>query len=677
MRRAVPLFIQCIVGTFPADMSKHLEKNVLPPMLAVKTKPERSRFALVTRLILLALMAFVAIALLLAPKPWEHPELGKLEDFVRVYSWWAGLINLVPLACLALTTGWWTRPLPAHSSEKSSPRLPKGFFLCVGGAMAACAILGFPRLGQSLWEDEEYCVRRCSVGAHRVQDDGTVVVKKLPWKVTLWNSATTNHIFQSILSRLSHSAWRTMARPTGLQLSEAAARLPSYVSGILLVGVVALLAARFGLAWEGALAAWLIAIHPWHLRFTTEARGYGLVALLIPVSCLLAVYALDRGRWKWWIALAMANFALLYTWPPTLFTVLILNLCIVVSLFTEKRFSSARNVLILRWLVSGTFAGIVFLQLFLPCVPGLLSYLRSVRDFDGHAFFLKNVGSLFLTGSLWTRSGLSATPYMEYLPHGNAHPVLFGIAIVLAVGLFALGIFRLWIVEPRARWLVAVLIFPGILTYVYAVLRHRMLMEQYVGFMLQGVAVMVAAGAFWAFSPLRRFSAARWAGTLLATVLVCAFAVLSHPARHFLLTWGAERYRESVLATRPSLDPNAPKNLRIITAATTQPPYVYDPRVRRALTVEQYASLMREADERGVPFYVNNGFPTALKIDFPGVFALLEDPAIFEPVGYFTGIEVMLDRVVHRYRPEGLKRADLERYKFIEASHQSSRGKNE
>ena len=33
---------------------------------------------------------------------------------------------------------------------------------------------------------------------------------------------------------------------------------------------------------------------------------------------------------------------------------------------------------------------------------------------------------------------------------------------------------------------------------------------------------------------------------------------------------------------------------------------------------------MKEADERGVPLYVNNGFPTALKIDFPGVFALLE-----------------------------------------------------
>ena len=644
----------------------------------VKTVPERIHFAPFARYVLLGLMVCIAIALLLAPKPWEHPQLGKSEDYVRVYSWWAGLINLVPLACLALTARWWTRPLPAFAAAKSSPKLPKGFFLCVGGAMAACAILGFPRLGQSLWEDEEYSVRRCIVGGHRIQEDGTVVVKKLPWKVTLWNySSTTNHIFQSVLSRLSHSAWRTIARPTGLQLSEAATRLPSYVSGILLVGVVALLAARFGLAWEGALAAWLIAIHPWHLRFATEARGYGLVALLIPVSCLLAVHALDKGKWRWWIALAMANFALLYTWPPALFTVVILNLCIAASLFTEERFSSARTVLTLRWLVSGALAGIVFLQLFLPCVPGFLSYLRSVRDFDGHAFFLKNVGSLFLTGSLWTRSGQATTPYMEYLPHASAHPLPFCVAIVLTVGLFALGIFRLWVKEPRARWLVAVLIFPGLLTYAYAVLRQKMLMEWYLGFMLQGIAVMVAAGAFWAFSPLRKFPAARWAGTLLAAVLVCAFAGLSNPARQFLLNWGAERYRESVLATRPSLDPNAPENLKIITAATTQPPYVYDPRVRRALAVEQYASLMKEADERGVPLYVNNGFPTALKIDFPGVFALLEDPALFEPVGYFTGIDVMLDRVVHRYRPEGLKRADLERYKLIEASHQSSRRADE
>ena len=634
---------------------------------------ERNLSAVVWRYVLLTLVASIAIVLLMAPKPWQHPSLAQFEDYVRVYSWWAGLINLVPLALLAFTTQWWTRALPGFIPKDSAPGLPRGFLPCLVGAMVACAVLGFPRLSQSLWEDEEYCVRRCVLGGYRVTEDGTVQLRKLPWKSTLWNYTTTNHIFQSILARLSHSVWRAIARPTGLQLNEAAARLPSYLAGILAVGAIGLLAARFDLAWEGALAAWLIAIHPWHMRFTTEARGYGLVALMIPVSCLLAVCALNKGHWRWWIGLAMANFVLLYTWPPTLFTVLILQLCIAISFLTEKRFSPGHDILILRWLVSGTVAGVVFLQLFLPCVPGLFSYLKSVADFNAQASFLMNVGTLLLTGSPWNKSGLSTTSYMEYFPFADAHPVAFRIAITVAVGLCALGIFRLWVVEPRARWLVAVPIFPALLTYVYAAIRSKALMEPYVGFMLQGVAVTVAAGAFWAFSPLRRFPAARWAGPLIAVLLVGAFAMLSNPARHFLLTWGAERYRESVLFTRPSLDPNAPENLNIMTAATTQPPYVYDPRVRRASTVDQYVSLMKEADERGVPLYVNNGFPTALKFDFPGIFAMLHDPNVFEPIAYLTGTDVMVDRVVHRYRPEGIKRADLERYKLIEASHQSSR----
>jgi uncharacterized membrane protein len=639
---------------------------------------KRNWSAVVLRCVLLTLMAGTAIVLLIAPKPWQDPHLTKFEDYVRVYSWWAGLINLFPLAFLAFTTRWWTCPLPFIPKE-STPRLPRGFLPCLVGAMVACALLGFPRLGQSLWEDEVYTVRRCILGEYRIRDDGTVELKKLPWKNTLWKYTTTNHIFQSILARLSHSAWRSLARPKGLQLNEAAARLPSYVAGILAVGAIGLLAARFDLAWEGALAAWLVAIHPWHMRFTTEARGYGLIALLIAVSVLLAVFALNRGQWRWWIVLAMANFALLYTWPPALFTVLILHLCIAIRLLRDKRLSPGRDILIFRWLVSGTVAGVVFLQLFLPCVPELFSYLKGVADFNAPMSFLKNVGTLLLTGSPWNKSGLTTptTPYMEYFPFGDAHPLAFAIAIVLAVGFCALGIFRMWVIEPRARWLVAVLIFPGLLTYAYAAIRNKALMESYMGFMLQGVALTVAAGSFWAFSPLRRFPAARWAGPLLAVVLVAGFALLSNPARYFLLTWGAERYRESVLVTRPSLNPNAPENLNIMTAATTQPPYVYDPRVRRASTVEQYASLMKEADQRGIPLYVNNGFPTALKLDFPGIFAMLQDPAVFEPITYLTGTDVMVDRVVHRYRPGGIKQADLERYKLIEASHQNSRRSNE
>jgi hypothetical protein len=111
------------------------------------------------------LIACVIVALLVAPKPWENPTLVDVKDYVRVYSWWAGALNLVPLILLALTTRWWTRPLPVAIRAQPPPKLPKGLVLCVVGAMAACALIGLPRLSQSLWEDEEYSVRRCIVGA--------------------------------------------------------------------------------------------------------------------------------------------------------------------------------------------------------------------------------------------------------------------------------------------------------------------------------------------------------------------------------------------------------------------------------------------------------------------------------------------------------------------------------
>jgi len=70
------------------------------------------------------------------------------------------------------------------------------------------------------------------------------------------------------------------------------------------------------------------------------------------------------------------------------------------------------------------------------------------------------------------------------------------------------------------------------------------------------------------------------------------------------------------------------KNFEIITAATTQPPYVYDPRVRRASTVEQYAALMTEADKKSVPLYVNNDFLQLSKLISPVWFAMLADSAV-------------------------------------------------
>jgi predicted secreted protein len=219
--------------------------------------------ASITQIVIAMLIAGIGIALALGSKPWQIGAPNKIWDFVRVYSWWAGLINILPLAVLLLTARKWVRTLRHYSAPRVQRSTPSGFRATVLGAMLVCAVFGAMRLGLSLWDDEEFSVHRAILGTYRTNDDGTVKLKELPWSSTLWYyTKPTNHIFQSILSRLSLSTWRAIARPRGLQLNETAVRFPSYVAGIFSVAAIALLMARVGFPWAGALGAWLLAIHP-------------------------------------------------------------------------------------------------------------------------------------------------------------------------------------------------------------------------------------------------------------------------------------------------------------------------------------------------------------------------------------------------------------------------------
>lgn len=607
------------------------------------------------------LLVTLAGVLLVAKKPWHFPHLDSVEDFASVFSWWAGLINLVSLTVLLATSRWWRQRLPAPLPLSKVPPSFQGFRLLVLGAMAVCAITAAFRLNDSLWGDELYSVRQYVLGGYKVSGDGTVKPREVRWSRTLWYyEKPTNHIFQTILSRLSLSAWRSVVRPAGLQINETAVRLPSYLGGILSVGTLALLLARVGLPGSGVLAAWLLALHPWHLRLIAEARGYGLVMFFMPLICLLAIRALETGGWGRWMALAAAEFALLYTWPGAIPIVGILNLCIGFCLLRGERFRAARPVLVMRWLVSQAVAGMAFLQLFLPCIPQVVPYMEGAFGFFSHPFWLKNVGGLLFMGSPWSKTLRVDSPYVEGLPFAANHPFFFGFSLAFAAAFFLLGVLRLCGKKVSVRWLPAVLILPGPIIYAGAALKDKYLYEWYVSFLLPGIAAAVAAGALW---PLVYWKARPvWCG-VYAAALLSVFLILTQPARAFLLTRSAQASREAVLLTRPTLDPNAPENRTIITAATTQTLDTYDPRTRRAGNLEQYAALMQEADDRGVPLFVNNGYMGSMRIKFPAVAALLEDEAIFEPVRILTGFEEMLDRAVFRYRPGSLKQADFDRYR--------------
>lgn len=619
----------------------------------------------IPRILLGISIVICLIVLLVAKKPWTFREVDKIQDFALFWSWWAAALNLIPLSILFVTASRWMSPLPALPEAPQSA-FPKGASWAIGAAMLVFAILAGCRLPTSLWDDEEYAVRRAILGTYRVKEDGTVRLRELPWSHTFWYyTKPTNHVFQSILARVSLSTWRAIAKPQGIQLNEVAVRLPSYICGILAVGTVGLLLTQAGFAWEGALAAWLLALHPWFLRLAPEARGYGMVFFFIPLACLMALRILASGKWRWWIGLAATEFALLYTWPPALMTLLVLNACLILRVVIDDRLRAARGIFIGRWLVSGTLAAVVFLQLFLPCLPQFREYMKTGNDFAAIGYWLKNVGSLMFTGSHWSKTGSLLPPYPETWPHAFSNPALYGIAAVVIVIILALGACRLWQKGTFGHALVAVFLLPGPIMFGLAALQRTFLYEWYVAFMLPGLAILAGMGILGLVTPWHSLRWPSWATA--GAALVIFFTITSH-SRQFLLNGPAQPFRESVLLTRPSLDPRDTRNHSIITVSSLASPEVYDPLVRRAASLESYKKLMVEADERGVPLFANNGFPLALRAKYPEVAAMLADPNLFEPVAHLYAIEDMLDRFIVRYKPGSVAMADWEAYRKAPAA---------
>jgi hypothetical protein len=623
------------------------------------TAVERNPFASVVRAVLVAIIVAVTITLLVAPKPWEVTEAkpARSFEFVRSSLWWAGLLALPVLGVLASTTRQWTSPMrQLQRTADAQHAIPPLFWPLVIVIAILYAVTAAPRLRQSLWDDEIYTVRKIVLGTERVQGDGSVKVKQLPWSRTLWHyEVPTNHGLQSIFSRLSLGAYQAIFRPKGLQFSETALRLPSFIAGALSIPALALLVARLGFPWAGVVAATLLALHPWHLKLATEARGYGFIFLLIPLTALCAVRVATGGNWPWLAALAGLEFALLYSWPGTLLTVVVMNVAVLFLIFRLATSGETARKMVIRVLAANAFVALALLPLVAPWIPQFLDWLENTMRNPLHAGWFKNTGTLLLCGSLWSKTGLLSSPYLELLPRAAHRPFEVWIALGLSMFFIVLGAVRLTRTNAVCAATLSVLLLPGPLMVLLAWMRGTYLFEWYVATTIPGLIVAAAVGLVTFVSGYRRFPALRWAPVPLAMLIIAGYATFTKSMRNRLISRPVEPFRESVEMTRPTLDPNAPENRAIITASSLMFPLVYDPLVRKALTVEEYKSLMREADARNVPLFVNNGFIAGVKDRYPEVHDFLEDEQYFECLATLYGTEPMFDRTVYKYRRGSLR----------------------
>jgi len=156
------------------------------------------------------------------------------------------------------------------------------------------------------------------------------------------------------------------------------------LAGLLVLGCVA---RRLGSPDQGLLVMALAALHPWLIRYGSEARGHSLVLLFLPLVLGAMILALERGQWRWWIATGLCSFVLMWAFPGSLYPLLVLNGCL--GLFFLHGYirkpdnRSAMNIQIPRWLLANGLAALLFAFAFLPLWSQLREALGAVPSLTG------------------------------------------------------------------------------------------------------------------------------------------------------------------------------------------------------------------------------------------------------------------------------------------------------
>ena len=609
------------------------------------------------RAVLLVLLVAFAVHLGFGDDPWHDGIAKRLRngdpvraiDYSVTYGWWMAAVNVVALAGLLVTRRRWlggAAPAAGAGTPRSTPRW---FVPVVAGAVLATGLLAAPRLDDSLWGDEEWTVYRAIDGRYVKEPSGEIGFERVKWRDTFFDyRKPSNHVGYSVAARLSLGAWRLLAQPPTRFVSETAIRLPAFLAGLAAVLALALLLRELGLPRAGALAAWALAVHPWHLRYASEARGYSLVVLGVPLGLWLLLRAVDRGSWPRWIAYGVTQFVMLWALPLAAVPVLVMNLAAMGLLWRLDADPSEVRIQRTRWLVVCGVGALAWLQLMLGNMVLFSNFVEREMMEMGGSWFVSLAAHL-VAGVAW----LPDRPeYHELVEVAREWPVVFWVLVGVSASMALIGALRLLAGGVRSAAIGLVLVLPGPAMILLAMRGGDFLNPWYLLFALPLLIALIAVGLdrVAALLPEGR---ARQAGTaLLMLAWLGLLTFVSQPARQALRSTSLEPIRESVLLTRPTLDPFDPLNDAVLTASFGRLPDYYDPRVAVIERPRELRALMRRADAEGKALFVNYGRPRLARRRHPRLVEMTERRDWFEPVATLPGFEPRGVRIVLRYRPE-------------------------
>lgn len=596
-----------------------------------------------------------SLLLVLQPPPWKiMAEAGgqplSIAQLVYAGTWFGGLGAIGIMTLLFALCPWWARAPRETPGENLPVATPRWFWPVVLAAVIAGGSIAAPALDNSLWDDEHESLVWYVLGRYvRQAPDGQIKLREHNWRRTIFGYSTpNNHIFHNILARSSNALWRAVARPKGLQFNEIALRLPAFLAGLACITALAFLLKDFGLPAAGVVASWFLALHPWFTHHMAQARGYTITMLLVVLVFIFWKRALVSGSWLWFGLLAAAQFLTLWTYPAAVFLLAVVNIAFLLLVWWRPSpVARPARTLVSRWFCCNMLAAAGMLPLVAPLVPQMQEYIQSLPHGSLAGAWLTNLFCFFAGGAACDNGSLADQNYHDLQLIVRAFgPAVLGTLLVCTAVLFLAGIVRFARRGQLAAVATACMLAGPLAHWIYASTKGIVLWEWYLIYALPFVCLSWGV-AVWALGLLvTKITGLRWAGTVCAAAMLGLYAVATSPVQAWNMTHCKVPYRESVVASRADWN-----DTDTIVFSTTGAPLAYDPHLFFIEKPVDLAVLMFQADAQGRKLVANMGQMGTLKMAYPGVFALVDNDALFPEVERFKGFFSGGDRYVCRYAP--------------------------
>ncbi|CAN5695867.1 hypothetical protein BH11VER1_BH11VER1_15790 [soil metagenome] len=589
----------------------------------------------------------------------------RFKDHLNTGMWYGAVARASIAGLLLITSLAWTRKRTSEShlvlslkSAQESALSTRAFFALLALLLLGALTMRLPRMPHSFWGDEAAAIVTYVHGHFKPVDkedlQGKMKFDQPTWDETLYGASQgpNNHVLFSLASRLCLKAWRDIHDLPHTAFTEWVVRIPPLIAGLASIAGIALLLRIWGAPSLGLLTATVMALHPWHIKYSAEARGYTLALAILPVLLLTLTYALESNRWRHWLAFAGCEFLILYSWPGISYAVAGINVAAAVLMLLQPD----RVATLSRWVTANLLAAMVFITLYAPHLPQIVwanDHYLWMKGLPMNAEWFHNVLAAPFAGIPYHEVIVSNPSELSWQRFLRNAPLLTSMGFSLLLLTALTGVIALW---RKNRPLAALItsVFPAA---VLCVLHFKYVLKDelriwYLIYLLPGLSIVIAVGLQSLATMLAARLKRNWS-LPITLVMLGLIAAAWFPIHKSLIIEPEEDFRGAATLVRDSLEDSTEtkSKTRIYTCWLWRSSTLYDPRgdihVRDAPEMRR---SYRIAKENKGQLHVVVGYRELAEAQNADVLAMLDNPFFFEKIKVFPARNSLHTLEVYRMK---------------------------